>query len=591
MAYFPPHFIDELLASVPIKDLLGRYTKLQKRGNALVGLCPFHKEKTPSFHVNEQKGVYHCFGCGASGNAITFMTSHQGLSSLDAIKTLAEQYHVPLPTIKDSNAKENQDHYYQGLYATLESATAYFTEHLFSDHPQSRKARLYLMQERGLDEATLRHFQVGFAPEGWQDMIEALTTKGHSLEDMITLGLVKKREQKTYSFFRSRIMIPIKDRRNRTIAFGGRILEGDKEQSAKYMNSTNHPLFDKSRVLFQAQDTWHMSKDSHPLIVVEGYMDVIRLYQGGFPHAVASLGTAVTIEHLKAIWQKSSKALVCFDGDTAGQKATARLIEIALPLIEPEKTLKIARLPKDTDPDDLIGTQQEKQLQEILNTALPLSEWLWQHLMLQFPDNRPETLAALEQQAMSLLQTMHHETLRKHFSQFIRDKLWNRRTSKRKPMAGQSLPIGSLRGSRELRERRYHIALYIFLKKPVLLHEFSDLLSNITPSLPDLMHLQECLLEYMWTTKTWENQHLYSYLQSHNMDKALDVLYDLRIDRIIGQNPTLEDARQILKDIHKQQTLWLIREEKRIEAHKAIQEGGALQEGRQPQHHIDTKSN
>lgn len=316
---FPPGFLDELRARIRLSDVVSRRVRLQKRGREFTGLCPFHNEKTPSFTVNDDKGFYHCFGCGAHGDAIDFEREQSGLSFREAVERLAADVGLAVPA-PDPRAREREEAR-RGLADVVEIACQWFEERLRG--PEGAPARAYL-ERRGLDQATIRRFRLGYAPDARDALIKAFSQgKGGDsardaidIDQLIAAGLAKRPDdgRAPFDYFRGRVMFPITDRRGRVIAFGGRVL-GDGEP--KYLNSPDTPLFEKGRVLFG----WHVAREAArsagTVLVTEGYMDVIALAQAGFDHAVAPLGTALTEQQIRELWRMAPEPVVCLDGDTA----------------------------------------------------------------------------------------------------------------------------------------------------------------------------------------------------------------------------------------------------------------------------------
>ena len=393
---FPPDFLDELRNRITLSEVIGRRVKLVKRGREHSGLCPFHNEKTPSFTVSDEKGFYHCFGCGAHGSAIDFVMNTEGLSFPESVERLAGQAGMAVPQ-ESPQARERAEKR-AGLIDVLEAATAWFEEQLASQ--AGREARGYL-QARGLAPQTVAAFRLGFAPRERGALAKALRARGITVEQLVEAGLVKRNEAEgpgdaggaaLRDYFFHRIIFPIGDRRGRIIAFGGRAL-GDSK--AKYLNSPETPLFHKGRELYNLDRARRAAHDSGELLVTEGYMDVIALAEGGFPAAVAPLGTAVTEDQITALWRLVPEPTLCFDGDAAGQRAALRAAERAMPLLKPGKSLRFALLPAGEDPDSLLRTKGPAALRRVLEGALPLAELVWRKAAEGRPADTPERRAAI----------------------------------------------------------------------------------------------------------------------------------------------------------------------------------------------------
>ena len=383
-----PQFLDELRHRTSLSALIGRSVKLQKAGREWRACCPFHHEKSPSFYVNDDKGFYHCFGCSAHGDAIRFLTDAQGLAFMDAVKELAAAAGLDLPA-PDPKARE-RDERAGGLVGANEAAQRWFAEQL--QGIEGAAARAYLAK-RGVPDALVRAFGLGFAPDARGRLKGALAASG--METLVEAGLLIQVEDKEpYDRFRGRLMIPIRDPRGRTIAFGGRILDAGEP---KYLNSPDTPLFDKGRTLFNLDRAAPAARKAERLIVVEGYMDVIALAKAGIDEAVAPLGTALTEAQIERLWRIVPVPTLCFDGDTAGQKAAVRAALRALPMVAPGRSLSFVSLPQGMDPDDLIHSGGRAAMDAALAEPTPLVELIWQHEQDAEPLSTPEARAGLRQ--------------------------------------------------------------------------------------------------------------------------------------------------------------------------------------------------
>lgn len=406
MSSFTPAFLDELRSRLTLSEIVGKRLRLTRAGREFKACCPFHSEKSPSFYINDDKQFYHCFGCGAHGDVIGFTMRHDRLSFPEAVETLAGQAGLQVPQNTPID-REKFDHE-KRLYQLLERATTWFEEQLFT--PAGREALSYL-QRRGLSEDSIRRFRLGFAPGDAQILIRKLTSEGYKLEELVSIGLAKKSEDRNdhFSFFRNRVIFPIGDRKGRIVAFGARILG---EGEPKYLNSPDHPLFHKGKLLYGLSRARTAIAQNQPIIVVEGYMDVIALVEAGYSGAVAPNGTALTEDQLIALWKlitpadahdpgKDYSPILCFDGDGAGQRAATRAVERALPLLTSTQTIRIATMPEGQDPDDLIKRSGKAAMQTILDQAKPMIDVIWEMTMagrrLQTPEDRGVFMAALKQ--------------------------------------------------------------------------------------------------------------------------------------------------------------------------------------------------
>src|SRR3954471_2217649 len=387
-----PAFLDELRLRTSLSTLIGRSVKLQKAGREFKACCPFHNEKTPSFTVNDEKGFYHCFGCGAHGDAIRFLTDARGLAFMDAVKELADQAGMEVPA-PDPRAQARAERA-SGLYEVMEAAAAWFVEQL--EGVEGGAARAYL-KERRITEATRRKFGFGLAPDSRGKLKAALKRFGN--EKLVEAGLLIAPDEgkEPYDRFRGRLMFPIRDPRGRCIAFSGRILGAGEP---KYLNSPDTPVFDKGRNLFNIEKAAPASREAKRIIVVEGQMDVIALDQAGIGEAVAPLGTALTEGQLGLLWRLSPSPILCFDGDAAGQKAAIRAALRALPAVGPARSLGFVTLPAGQDPDDLLRASGRAALDALLDRPEALVEKLWRHEVEADPLATPEQRAGLRRRLL-----------------------------------------------------------------------------------------------------------------------------------------------------------------------------------------------
>ena len=407
-----PAWLDELRSRTLLSALIGKSIKITKAGREYKGCCPFHNEKTPSFYVNDEKGFYHCFGCSAHGDAIRWMTDQRGLGFMDAVKELAEAAGMDVPA-PDPRAAEKAEKA-NSLYDVMTAAADWFREQL--DGLEGGEARDYL-RRRGLSAATIKAFGLGYAPDSRGKLKSALSRFGDEM--LVDAGmLIKVDDKEPYDRFRGRLMIPICDPRGRVIAFGGRIL-GSGEP--KYLNSPDTPLFDKGRTLYNLDKAGPESRKTGRTIVVEGYMDVIALAQAGIGDAVAPLGTALTEHQLERLWRMTDSPLLCFDGDSAGQKAAIRAIGRALPALAPARSLSFVTLPVGQDPDDLIKSSGRGAMDILLQSPEALVERLWRHEVGAAPLATPEERAGLKQRLIDHAKAIASPDVRDQYqAEFLR---------------------------------------------------------------------------------------------------------------------------------------------------------------------------
>jgi DNA primase len=386
---FPPSFLDELRQRVSLSGIVGRRVRLAKRGREHSGLCPFHNEKTPSFTVSDDKGFFHCFGCGAHGDAIGFVMRMENLPFPEAVERLAGEAGLEVPRASPEEAARYKAQ--ASLRDVTEAACQWFESRLRA--PEGRAALDYL-RRRGLSDATIQRFRLGYAPDSGEAIKRALAAKNVTEEQMVQAGLVKKPEdgRAPFAFFRDRAMFPIADRGGRVVAFGARTL-GDGQP--KYLNSPDTPLFDKGRTLYAFSLARVAAADRGEIVVCEGYMDVIALHQAGIVTAVAPLGTALTESQLELLWRVAGEPILCFDADAAGQRAAARAALRALPLVGPGKSVRFAELVAGKDPDDLVREMGVAAMRQVLERAVPLVEAIWRLETAGKPIDTPERRAAL----------------------------------------------------------------------------------------------------------------------------------------------------------------------------------------------------
>ena len=427
---FTPDFLDELRGRLALSEIVGRRVTLKRAGREFSGLCPFHNEKTPSFTVNDRKGFFHCFGCGAHGDAIGFVMQSEGLAFRDAVEKLAQECGLPLPVT--SPVEREREEQRDDLRRALDLAVAWFEKQLRMPHG---KAGLDYLYGRGLDDAGIARFRLGFAPDSREALIAALKRDGISIETAVAAGLAIQPEdaRSPYDRFRGRVMFPINDRRGRCIAFGGRVL-GTGEP--KYLNSPETAVFHKGANLYCLDRAREAAYAGKPVVVAEGYMDVIALHLAGFEGAVAPLGTALTEGQIGELWKVADEPLLCFDGDNAGRRAAFRAAERALPLLAPGKSLRFALLPQGEDPDSLVRGQGRDAMAGVLEAARPLIDVVWDLETAGKPLDTPERCARVQAGLRKRAAEIRDETVRDLYRRSLDD----RARQLLGPSRGQSVP-------------------------------------------------------------------------------------------------------------------------------------------------------
>jgi DNA primase len=434
-----PQFLDELRMRTTLSTLIGKSVKVQKAGREYKACCPFHNEKTPSFTINDEKGFYHCFGCGAHGDAIRWMTDQRGLGFMDAVKELADAAGLALPAPDPQAARRAEAA--RTLHDVMAAAQDWFVAQL--NGIDGAEARAYL-DKRGLTAETVARFGFGFAPDSRGKLKAALKDFDEAL--LVEAGMLiqpeaqpdggnSDRKRESYDRFRGRLMIPIRDARGRVIAFGGRMLlssatgnsrSGGGADGPKYLNSPDTPLFDKGRTLYNIDKAAPAARKSGRMIVVEGYMDAIALAQAGFEDVVAPLGTALTEQQIERLWSMVETPVLCFDGDSAGQRAADRAMLRAVPMLKPGYSLSVASLPVGIDPDDLIKMKGVPAFQLILDSAKPLADRLWTYEVAQGETDTPEQRAGLKARLNERVASIADRLVREQYAKALQDEFFQR---------------------------------------------------------------------------------------------------------------------------------------------------------------------
>ena len=548
---FSPQFLDEIRARIGLSDIVSRSVKLQQRGREHTGLCPFHTEKSPSFTVSNEKGFFHCFGCGAHGDAIGFLMRNDGLAFPEAVERLAAEagLEVPVSTPEERDREQRR----AGLFEVMDAACGFYETQLRS--PGGRAALDYL-RGRGLTDETIARFRLGFAPPG-NSLKTALMSDAMPEVLLAEAGLVRKPDdgRPVYDFFRDRVLFPISDSRGRVIAFGGRTL-GDGEP--KYLNSPDTPLFDKRRTLYGLAAARRATFESGRVIVTEGYMDVIALSQAGFAEAVAPLGTALSESHIAMLWKLADEPLLCFDGDAAGIRAAGRAAERALPLLEPEKSIRFVTLPAGEDPDSLVSTQGAAAMEELLDRAAPLDAVIWGLETDGRQHDTPERIAGLEKRledrALSIadrkVQFQYQARFRQRLRELVQDRNpragsgggsgqgfkpgFNRgggkgRRAAQDSWAGRQTAPGDRGGPQSgartgpgiLKKRHEQVLLAVILNHPALLDLFAEDLAMVNVSDPKLDNLRQEILKVYAVADSLDSEGLKTQLVNQGNSEIL----------------------------------------------------------------------
>ena len=401
----PDQFIDELLARTDLTDVVASRISLKKTGQNYSALCPFHNEKSPSFSLNPNKQFYYCFGCGAGGNAISFVMEHDHLDFVEAIEALAKDAGMEVPREQGAPDRYEQN---AELLKRLSESSQFYQQQL-TQHPDKKKATDYLSKDRGLSGQIAKVFGLGYAPPGWDNLLKKIGTRAESQEQLLLGGmLIEKKDQPGhyYDRFRDRIIFPIRDSRGRVIAFGGRAFGDEKP---KYLNSPETPVFQKSQELYGLFEAKQNTPVLDQILVVEGYMDVIVLAQHGITNAVATLGTSVNSQHIRKLFKLVSKVVLCFDGDKAGRAAAIRGLEASLPVMQDEKQVRFLFLPEGEDPDSLVRKEGKEAFNHRLEDASSLSHVLFDHARSQVTLGDEEGEAQFARNAMEMIKEIPKE--------------------------------------------------------------------------------------------------------------------------------------------------------------------------------------
>ena len=505
----PPGFLDELRSRTSITQVVGRKvvwdTRKSNQGKGdMWAPCPFHQEKSASFHVDDRKGYYYCFGCHAKGDALGFIKETENVSFMEAVEILAREAGMPMPA-RDPLAQQKADRRTQ-LADVMEQALQFFRLQLNTS--AGADARGYLTG-RCLTQEALDRFEIGFAPEAWQGLWDYLTGKSVEEELILAGGLAKpsSKGKRSYDTFRNRIIFPIRDPQGRCIGFGGRAM--DPNDNAKYLNSPETELFDKGRSLYNYGPAREATGRGEPLILAEGYMDVIALAEAGFGAAVAPLGTAVTETQLQLMWRVSDEPIIALDGDTAGIRAAQRVIDLALPLLEAGKSLRFAVMPEGQDPDDLIRAGGSAAMQQLLGTARPMVDLLWEREVYGKNFDSPERKAALDKILRDKLRLIKDSSIRGHYGQAVKDMRWElfrpKSQNRRFMPKGATVPTqpqattksSSLASSSEHSNvLRQSVILASLLKTPEALATVEGQLEELQFVKPQHRDMQRFLLQY-----------------------------------------------------------------------------------------------
>lgn len=541
-------FLDELRTRISLSEIIGEKVKLHKRGRDFVGLCPFHHEKTPSFSVNESKGFYHCFGCGAHGDIISFVMDTENLPFIEAVKKLASRVNMQLPAL----TKESQDAVLKrkSLYEIMEIAADYFQKCLFM--PIGAYALKYLREKRNFSDETIRKFRLGYAP-GDDGLKALLSSRGVSEKDMEELGLISVNEDRkirTRDFFFDRVMIPIFDKRGNIIAFGGRIL---KDGEPKYLNSPETPIFNKRRILYNLNNAKEAAYARKRLIICEGYMDVIALDSFDFNYAVAPLGTALTEDQIAEAWKICQLPTLCFDGDSAGIKAAIRSVDRILPVLRAGCSVNYIFLKEAKDPDELLHNNGAEAFEHYLGKARPLVDILWHKCKMNREIATPEQKALLEKDTFEEVDKIKDVQIRNYYAQEMKKRLAQLFGVTNASGTENKRPVKQTKfKNKETNE--YHLVKKpplndLFIRKivaamityPQLVKQYDERLSSFELGNTGISKLLKEIIEVAQTDGYEDSENLIGKLKL-NHPKEIENLWELKMYQM--QKPTIPDLKK-----------------------------------------------
>ena len=514
----PPEFLEDLRQRVPLSDIVGKRVKLTRKGRRFSGLCPFHSEKTPSFSVVDDQGFYHCFGCGAHGDAISFLRETDGLEFMEAVERLAAMAGMTVPRSAPEDPQRTRQR--KAALDILEETAKYFQAGL--QRQDGSHAARYL-QGRGLGAEVLATYRLGYAPRG--GLRAALSARGFSDDDMLAAGVIRRsdRDGELFDYFRDRVMFPIEDRQGRVIAFGARAL-GDAQP--KYLNSGEGPTFSKKNVLYGWVQAREGLRRKLPLLVAEGYMDVIAIQQSGVATAVAPLGTALTEEQIAHLWKLHDEPVLCFDGDAAGQRAQRRALERLLPLLQPGKSARLAMLPAGQDPDDLLRSEGGDGLLKVISTAASLIDSLWTSFAAEHDLRQPEQRAEFWQAVRGQVRQIGHNQVRSAFVDEVEARIAAMRAAGRgmARAAGGAVPRPRVRRPSAGAIHRHRAICALILAHPALVPDMYEALLQIDSADGPLEALKKAAIDAVIRDPDLDAAALRHHLQGLNFTESIDVL-------------------------------------------------------------------
>ena len=533
-------FLDELRSKVSIVDVVSQKVKLTRKGREHLGLCPFHNEKTPSFTVNEAKGFYHCFGCGAHGDIVKFEMEANNLPFMDTLEKLSRKAGVSMPKFSKDNSAEQEKK--KSLYEIMELAAAFYEKNLYL--PIGSKGLEYFYN-RGLDDELIKKFRLGYAPNN-NGLKAYLNSKGISEHDMSELGLIATPETQghiAHDFFRDRIMIPIRDKKGQVIAFGGRIM-GDGQP--KYLNSPETPVFNKRKMLYNINFARDEGYKSRNFIICEGYMDVIALDKFGFSYSAAPMGTALTEDQIMEAWKIVPEPILCFDGDNAGQKAALRSVERALPILKAGYSLKFMFLPDKMDPDEFLKAKGKDEFLNLMQQTTPLMQLLWDKNTKDKTASTPEQKALIEKTIMEEVAKITDEKVRSYYMQEMKKRIYETYgagtlkiyTSKNKPNYQKN--VSNIKPPLADIDIRFILAGMIIY--PELIEDFEEKLLMFNISNFSLFNMLQKAIDIFHENPSFSSKELTDSLKENGYEADLNSLWE--IGMLKSQNPYVNNIKK-----------------------------------------------
>ncbi|WP_262694671.1 DNA primase [Kordiimonas aquimaris] len=563
-----PQFLDELKHRFTLSDVVGRQVKLVRRGRESTGLCPFHSEKTPSFTVNDQKGFYHCFGCGAHGSVIDFVMNTQGMNFPETIEVLAGEVGLEVP--KPSREEVERQKERATLTEVMQAVAQWYQTQL---RAKAGKQAYDYIKGRGLTDETLSRFGMGYAPSSRSALKDAMMARDIGEDQLIETGMLIKPDSggASYDRFRDRLMFPITDRQGRVIAFGGRALS--KDAKAKYLNSPETNLFHKGATLYNWANARAASYDAGQVMVVEGYMDVIALAQYGINYAVAPLGTALTEEQIMHLWQMADEPILSFDGDNAGQRAAGRAVERALPMLKPGKSLRFMMMPEGDDPDSLVQREGKGAIEALIDKANPLANVLWQSLTAGVQSDTPERRAGLEKKIFGRLSEIQDENVKTLYQREYRDRIFqlfrgnrggqqgrkaisSRNGGFKQGFGGKPRPLpatgllsqtrlGRSAGGRAITDTTEKLLMLTLVNHPEIMIRHEEEIGLLEFTVPGLENMRNALLEKASIGDTLDREAVHTHLEASGHMAAVRIMMNdkaLRGDWFAWPEAALSDA-------------------------------------------------